>query len=103
MTIDEATLGESDRCQWSRNATRPASPSGTCNREGYTSTSVRLAIDAAGLVRQSTTTLQFADGGAVVATRTFSDFGCGDPIVFPEMLDPNAESCTPPPTSPSTT
>ena len=64
-------------------------------QEGYTGTEVQLGIDDAGLVRESRATVRFADGGAVTTTASFSSFGCREPIVFPDQVDPSASGCSP--------
>jgi hypothetical protein len=76
-------------------------------QEGYAHTTVRLGIDDAGFVRTSRTAWEFADGGAVTADATFSDFGCAGTVVLPTQspAPPPSPTCTSPDpdaTTPST-
>jgi len=71
--------------------------------EGYLDSTVQLAIDKSGLIRTSSTVIRFRDGGSVTATASFSDFGCGEPVVFPDQFDPAMSSCDTPSTTTSTT
>jgi hypothetical protein len=52
-------------------------------QEGYTGTSVDIAIDAGGYIRQTTSTAMFADGSSQTSTTTFSDFGCAGTVLMP--------------------
>ncbi len=74
---------------------------------GYTHTTVRIGIDAAGYVRQSRTTFSFADGGVVTADVSYYDFGCAGTVVLPtvEPAPPPTPTCTSDPsaTTPTTT
>jgi hypothetical protein len=76
-------------------------------QEGYAHTTVRLGIDDAGFVRTSRTVWGFADGGAVTADATLSDFGCAGTVVLPTQAPapPPPPTCTSPDpaaTTPST-
>ena len=74
-------------------------------REGYDSTTVRLSIDAGGYIRAAHTDVSFADGGAVTADTTFSDFGCAGTVLLPEgpAIVPAASGCASPDRVPSPT
>ena len=67
-------------------------------QEGYTKTTVRLGVDAAGFVRQGLTVWMFADGGTVTTDVTYSDFGCAGTIVLPTQTPspPPVTTCTSP-------
>lgn len=67
-------------------------------QEGYTRTTIRLGIDDAGYVRTAHTVYAFADGGAVVADVTYSDFGCAGTVVLPTQAPapPPPPTCTSP-------
>jgi hypothetical protein len=71
--------------------------------QGYVDSTVQLAIDKRGLIRTSATVVRFRDGGSVTETASFSHFGCGEPIVFPDQFDPAMSSCDAPTTTTSTT
>jgi hypothetical protein len=65
--------------------------------QGYTNTTIRIGIDDDGLIRESASVVHFADGGAINATVTFSDFGCAGTVAFPGQSATTttiAESCT---------
>lgn len=67
-------------------------------QQGYQETRIRLAIDQAGLIRQSTATVTFADGGTVSGETQFSDFGCAGRVVISTQtgLTVEPEPCAPP-------
>jgi len=52
--------------------------------EGYRTTTVKLAIDATGLIRHTQTAVRFADGGSVDIDVTFSAFGCSTIVQRPD-------------------
>jgi hypothetical protein len=65
----------------------------------YTSSTIVLAIDGNGFVRQSQGTDHYADGGTATVDATFSGYGCAGRIVMPGAATP--PTTTPPTTTPS--
>ncbi len=53
------------------------------DRAGYTSTHEKVAIDAAGFIRQATVVSRFADGSSMTRTTTLSNYGCAGTVVMP--------------------
>lgn len=51
--------------------------------QGYTGTTVKISIDAAGYIRQTVSTANFADGSSQTGETTFSDFGCAGTVLMP--------------------
>jgi hypothetical protein len=51
--------------------------------QGYTGTTVKISIDAAGYIRQTVSTANFADGASQTGETTFSDFGCAGTVLMP--------------------
>jgi hypothetical protein len=68
------------------------------DQEGYTGTTERVGIDAAGYLRESHTVWNFTDGGTVVSDTIFSDYGCAGTVVLPTQAPapPPAATCTSP-------
>jgi hypothetical protein len=52
-------------------------------QEGYTGTTVDIAIDGGGYIRRTTSTAMFSDGSSQTSTTTFSDFGCAGTVLMP--------------------
>jgi hypothetical protein len=75
------------------------------DEEGYTGTSARVAVDAAGYIRQVVSVASFADGGTVTLDSTFSKFGCAGTVTMPGQTPapPPPPDCTSPVPSTSTT
>jgi hypothetical protein len=88
--------------------------------QGYTGTTVKISIDAAGYIRQTVSTANFADGSNQTGETTFSDFGCAGTVLMPgqqgatspppDCLSPDSTTTTtvspdvvPPTTLPTTT
>ena len=61
--------------------------------EGYTGTTVKISIDAAGYIRQTVSTANFSDGASQTGETTFSDFGCAGTVLMPGQ-----QGATSPPT-----
>jgi len=61
-----------------------ASALAVLQQQGYQQTTVQLAIDDSGLVRQAQTVVHFTDGGAVNIDTTYTDFGCAGTVVLPD-------------------
>jgi hypothetical protein len=51
--------------------------------QGYTGTTVKIAIDAAGYIRQTVSTAMFSDGSSQTGETTFSNFGCAGTVLMP--------------------
>jgi len=64
--------------------------------QGYEWTTMRLAIDANGLIVRSQADTHFADGGAVSVDATYSDFGCWTVEMLPNgpAMVRNPTGCT---------
>ena len=78
--------------------------------QGYTGSTVRISIDAAGYIRRTQTTDHFADGTTMTSEAEFSNFGCAGTVVMPGQSGATAPpaGCTSPdnptstPATPST-
>jgi len=62
------------------------------SKQGYTGSTVRISIDAAGFIRRTQTTDHFADGATMTSEAEFSNFGCVGTVLMPGQLG----STTPP-------
>jgi hypothetical protein len=51
--------------------------------QGYTGTSVKIAIDAGGYIRRTVSTAMFSDGSTQTSQTIFSDFGCAGTVLMP--------------------
>jgi hypothetical protein len=75
--------------------------------QGFTGSTVRISVDAAGFIRRTLTTDHFADGTAMTSEAGFSNFGCAGTVLMPGQTGPTAPpvGCTSPdnPTSATTT
>jgi hypothetical protein len=78
---------------------------GVLRQQGYTGTQARVALDAAGYIRQVTSVASFADGGTVTLASTFSKFGCAGTVTMPGQptAPPPPADCTSPVPSTTTT
>jgi hypothetical protein len=56
--------------------------------QGYTGTTVKVAIDAAGYIRQTVSTAMFSDGASQTGETTFSNFGCAGTVLMPGQSGP---------------
>jgi hypothetical protein len=79
-------------------------------QQGYTGTTIKVSIDAAGYIRQTISVSSFADGVTQTSETTFSDFGCAGKVLMPGQSGPTApqSGCVSPDTgstgtTPSTT
>jgi hypothetical protein len=52
-------------------------------QQGYTGTTVKVSIDAAGYIRQTDSLASFSDGSTATTEVTFSDFGCAGTVLMP--------------------
>jgi hypothetical protein len=82
VTVDPAQLATSAGTT-SAEASAIHDALGVLNSQGYRGTTVRVGVDASGFIRQATSTATFSDGGTVVLTATFSDFGCAGTVLMP--------------------
>ena len=66
--------------------------------QGYRGTTVKVAIDGAGYIRQTVSTASFADGATQITQVTFSDFGCAGTVLMPGQSGASAPppGCTSP-------
>ncbi len=55
----------------------------TLSAEGYTTIHDLVSIDASGFIRESTSTVTFADAGTVTLDAHFSNFGCAGTVLMP--------------------
>jgi len=53
------------------------------DESGYSGTTVKVAIDGAGFVREVTPEATFSDGGQVTLDATFTNFGCAGTVLMP--------------------
>lgn len=53
------------------------------SHQGYTGSTVRVSIDAAGFIRRTQTTDHFTDGTTMTSEAEFSNFGCAGTVVMP--------------------
>jgi hypothetical protein len=58
---------------------------GLLNTAGLTGISDLVSIDASGFIRESSTTVSFADGGTVTLDGHFSNFGCAGTVLMPNQ------------------
>jgi len=83
-------------------------------KQGYTGSTVRVSVDAAGFIRRTQTTDHFADGTTITSEAEFSGFGCAGTVLMPGQsgsptppagcISPdNPTATTEPSTSPPTT
>jgi len=84
----------------------------TLQQQGYQGTAEKVSIDAAGYIREITSSASFSSGGSIVSDETFSNFGCGgtvtagSAIVQPPQqgcVSPDQPSAVPPPASTTST
>jgi hypothetical protein len=52
-------------------------------QEGYTNIRDLISVDASGFIRESSSTVSFADGGTVTLDAHFSSFGCAGTVLMP--------------------
>jgi len=75
--------------------------------QGFTGSTLRISVDAAGFIRRTQTTDHFADGTAMTSEADFSNFGCAGTVLMPGQTGSTAPptGCTSPdnPTSATTT
>ena len=62
------------------------------SQQGYTGSTVRVSVDAAGFIRRTQTTDHFSDGTTLTSEAEFSDFGCAGTVLMPGQ----SGSSTPP-------
>src|SRR5664280_626570 len=62
------------------------------HNQGYTGSTVRISVDAAGFIRRTQTTDHFADGTIMASEAEFSNFGCAGTVLMPGQ----SGSATPP-------
>jgi hypothetical protein len=55
----------------------------TLSSQGYRTISDLVSIDASGFIRESASTVTFADGGTVTLDAHFSNFGCAGTVLMP--------------------
>ncbi len=85
------------------------------NQQGYTGSTVRVSVDAAGFIRRTQTTNHFSDGTTMSNEAEFSNFGCAGTVLMPGQTgsstpptgctspDDPTSSTVPSPTVPPTT
>jgi hypothetical protein len=75
--------------------------------QGFTGSTVRIAVDGAGFIRRTLTTDHFVDGTTMTSEAEFSNFGCAGTVLMPGQTGATAPpaGCTSPdnPTSATTT
>ena len=73
--------------------------------QGYTGSTVRVSVDAAGFIRRTQTTDHFADGTTMTSQAVFSNFGCAGTVLMPGQTGSSAppSGCTSPESSTATT
>jgi hypothetical protein len=80
---------------------------GVLSGQGYTSIHDLVSIDASGFIRESSSTVDFSDGGTVTLDASFSDFGCAGTVLMPGQSGASSPpaDCTSPDTgtAPTTT
>jgi hypothetical protein len=94
----------------SEEATTIADALAVLQQQGYTGTTIKVSIDAAGYIRQTTSVSSFSDGVTQTSETTFSNFGCAGRVLMPGQSGPTAppSGCVSPDadpvdTAPSTT
>ena len=73
--------------------------------QGYTGSTVRVSVDAAGFIRRTQTTDHFADGTTMTSQAVFSNFGCAGTVLMPGQTGSSAPpaGCTSPDSPTATT
>ncbi|MGA2520970.1 MAG: hypothetical protein ABSG81_09165 [Acidimicrobiales bacterium] len=56
---------------------------GVLAAQGYTGSTVTIAVDGAGFIRQTVTVANFSDGATQTTQLTLSDFGCAGTVLVP--------------------
>lgn len=74
-------------------------------KQGYTGSTVRVSVDAAGFIRRTQTTDHFADGTTMTSQAVFSNFGCAGTVLMPGQTGSSAppDGCTSPDSPTATT
>ena len=62
---------------------------------GYSGTTERIGIDAAGFIREITATERFSDGSSEVRRSILSNFGCARTVSMPNETPPLVTTTTP--------
>jgi hypothetical protein len=69
------------------------------DQQGYTGTSVRVAIDRAGFIRQTVATASFSDGSTQTSENTYANFGCAGTVLMPGQVGDTAPPAGCPPSA----
>lgn len=91
VTLDpdqEATVPGTNAVQ----ASTIANALATLKQQGYTATTIKVSIDAAGYIRETDSVASFSDGATQTSMTTFSNFGCAGTVLMPGQTG----SSTPP-------
>jgi len=59
-------------------------------QQGFTGSTIKVSIDAAGYIRQTVSIASFADGVTQTSQTTFSDFGCAGRVLMPGQSGPTS-------------
>jgi hypothetical protein len=63
---------------------------GVLHGQGYTGTTVKIAIDGAGYIRRTDSVASFSDGASATSETTFSNFGCAGTVLMPGQQGPSS-------------
>jgi hypothetical protein len=94
VTIDVAKLADApDLTDEERLTIEEALP--LLRSAGYSGTTERIGIDAAGFIREITATERFSDGSVEVRQSILSNFGCAGTVYMPDETPPPVTTTTP--------
>jgi hypothetical protein len=82
LTIDPSSLASAPGTSSEEQSTINAAIE-TLTLDGYRTIHDLVSIDASGFIRESASTVSFADGGTVTLDAHFSNFGCAGTVVMP--------------------
>jgi hypothetical protein len=94
VTIDVAKLADAaDLTDEERTTIHDALP--LLRSAGYSGTTERIGIDAAGFIREISATEHFSDGSSEVRQSILSNFGCAGTVYMPNETPPPVTTTTP--------
>jgi hypothetical protein len=92
VTVYQVTLGPEQQANVPAATPEEATAIGDAlavlKQNGYTGTTVKVSIDAAGYIRRTTSVASFSDGATQTDEATFSHFGCAGRVLMPGQSGP---------------
>lgn len=89
VSVDDSQLADSPGISTEESATIEKALA-LLDGDGYTGTTVDLAIDGSGFVRNATSVARFSDGSTATTSVTFSQFGCAGTVLMPGQTTPGS-------------